>query len=77
MKRCTKWRGLGLGRRETSLETLAEKPDFFLLRTALNDRPQGPPTASHQPPTPPTTNRQPPIATNRRQPPTFEVEKVP
>ena len=40
-----------------------KKPDFFFLRTALKDSPQGPPTANrHQPPTaanhhqPPTTN---------------------
>ena len=61
-----------------------KEPDFFfLLRTALQDRPKGPPTANrqlpstanrHQPPTtnrqqPPATKRQPPTATNR-QPPT-------
>ena len=34
-----------------------KKPDFFLLRTALKDSPQGPPTANRQPP--PTANRQP------------------
>ena len=50
---------------------------FFLLRTALKDRPKGPPTANrqvpstttanfHQPPT--ATNHQPPTATNRRPP---------
>ena len=55
---------------------------FFLLRTALKDRPKGPPTANYQPPPnadqppaanhcqpPPTTNHQPPTATNRHQPP--------
>ena len=58
-------------------------PEIFWSRTALKDRPQGPPIANHQPPTaincpPPTAaNRhQPPIAANH-QPPTFEVEKVP
>ena len=61
-------------------------PDFFcLLRTALKDRPKGPPTANRrqppptasgdQPPTanhyqpPPTTNHQPPTAANHHQPP--------
>ena len=48
---------------------------FFLLRTALKDRPKGPPTANRQLPLtanrhqPPTTNRHQPTATNRRQPP--------
>ena len=56
---------------------------FFWLRTALRDRPKGPPTANHQPPTatnrqpptadhcqpPPTTNHQPPTAANHHQPP--------
>ena len=41
---------------------------FFLLRTALKDRPKGPPTANRQLP-PTATNRQPPTA-NRDQPPT-------
>ena len=40
---------------------------FFLLRAALKDRPQGPPTANRQPLT--STNHQSPTATNRRQPP--------
>ena len=59
-------------------------PDFFLLRTALKDRPKGPPTANRQPPTatnchqpptvnrcqpPPTTHHQLPTAANRCQPP--------
>ena len=49
---------------------------FFLLRTALKDRPQRPPTANRQPPTasgnqPPTANHcQPPPITNHRPPPT-------
>ena len=42
-----------------------KKPGFFLLRTALTDSPQGPPTANRQPP---TANRQP--STANRQPPT-------
>ena len=37
---------------------------FFLLRTALKDRPKGPPTANHQPP--PTANHQPPPTANRQ-----------
>ena len=49
---------------------------FFLLRTALKDRPKGPPTANHQLP-PTASGDQPPNAnhyhqsptTNRRQPP--------
>ena len=36
---------------------LKEPNIFFLLRTALMDRPQGPPTANRQPPT--AANRQP------------------
>ena len=45
-----------------------KKPTFFFRRTALEDSPQGPPTATrHQPP---TTNRQPPTANRRRLPPT-------
>ena len=47
--------------------------DFFLLRTALRDRPKGPSTANRrQPPTanhcqpPPTANREPPTAANRQ-----------
>ena len=43
---------------------------FVLLRTALKDSPQGPPTANrHQPP--PTANCQPPSAANRHQPQTI------
>ena len=42
---------------------------FFLLRTALKDRPKGPPTANRQ--LPPTANRrQLPTAANRQPPPT-------
>ena len=45
-------------------------PDFFffLLRTALKDRPKGPPTANHQPP--PTASHQPPPTASGGQPPT-------
>ena len=62
----------GLTRRFTG--GVLKKLDFFLLRTALRDRPKGPSTGNHQPPAnhhqPPTANRrQPPAATNR-QPPT-------
>ena len=52
-----------------------KEPSFFLLRTALKDRPQGPSTANRQPlPTatnrqPPTTNHHQPTATNSHQPP--------
>ena len=41
---------------------------FFLLRTALRDRPKGPPTANHQPP--PTANQRQPPAPTKCQPPT-------
>ena len=56
--------------------------DFFLLRTALRDRPKGPPTANHQPPAttnrqpPPTASRQPPTA-NRQSPPTGNRQSPP
>ena len=40
---------------------------FFLLRTALKDRPKGPPTANRQLPS--TANRHQPSTTNRHQPP--------
>ena len=46
---------------------LWDREFFFLLRTALKDRPKGPPTANHQ--TPPTANRQPPTTANCHQPP--------
>ena len=50
--------------------------DFFLLRTALKDRPKGPPTAnSHQLPT--ATNRQPPTAANRQRRPTANCQPLP
>ena len=49
---------------------------FFLLRTALKDRPKGPSTANHQPP--PTANcRQPPAATNRQPPTTANRHQPP
>ena len=58
--------------------------DFFLLRTALRDRPKGPSTANHQPPQtanrhqPPTANRrQPPAATNRQPPTTAKRHQPP
>ena len=55
---------------------------FFLLRTALKDRPKGPPTANHQPPTanrqPPSTNCQPlPTATNHQSPTTNRRQSPP
>ena len=56
---------------------------FFLLRTALKDRPKGPPTANRQLPStanrhrPPTTNRHQPPATNRRQPPAATNRQLP
>ena len=49
-------------------------PFCLLLRTALKDSPQGPPTANRQPPT--VTNRQPPTAANR-QPPTAANRQPP
>ena len=54
-----------------------------LLRTALKDRPQGPPTANRQPPSianrqpPPTTNRQPLPTATSRQPPTTNPHQPP
>ena len=48
---------------------------FFLLRTALQDRPKGPPTANRQPPT--ATNRQPPTAANRQRRPTANGQPLP
>ena len=56
---------------------------FFLLRTALKDRPKGPQTANRQLPStanrhqPPTTNRHQPPATNRRQPPAATNRQLP
>ena len=60
-------------------------PDFFfLLRTALKDRPKGLPTANRQLPStanrqqPPTaTNRQPPTAANRQRRPTANCQPLP
>ena len=62
-------------------------PDYFfftfLLRTALKDRPKGPPTANRQLPStanrhqPPTTHRHQPPATNRRQPPAATNRQLP
>ena len=50
------------------------EPNFFLLlRTALMDCPQGPPTANHQPP--PTVNRQLRPTANRHQPPTTNHQR--
>ena len=47
-----------------SLKAVLKEPVFFLFRTALKDRPKGPPTAnSHQPPT--STHQTPPTAANR------------
>ena len=48
---------------------------FFLLRTALKNRPKGPPTANRQPPT--ATNRQPPTAANRQRRPTANCQPLP
>ena len=56
---------------------------FFLLRTALKERPKGPPTANRQLPSTanrhqrPTTNRHQPPATNRRQPPAATNRQLP
>ena len=56
------------------------RTSFFLLRTALKDRPKGPPTA--KPPTAtnrqsPTTNRHQPPTANRHQPPTANRHQPP
>ena len=59
---------LGLTKKEPESRAVLKEPDFFLLlRTALADRPKGPPTANRQ--LPPTTNRHQPPTTNRHQPP--------
>ena len=51
-----------------SARAVLKGPDFFfLLRTALKDRPKGPPTANRQLPS--TANRHQPPTTNRHQPP--------
>ena len=63
--------------------SLRDEIFFFLLRTALKDRPKGPPTANRQLPTtanchqPPTTNRHQPPATNRRQLPAATNRQLP
>ena len=56
------------GRRGPSPGRSLRNQMFVLLRTALKDRPKGPPTANHYQP-PPTTNPQPPTAANHHQPP--------
>ena len=43
-----------------------------MLRTALKDSPQGPPTANHQSPLTATNRHQPPTAADRHQPPTAQ-----
>ena len=58
------------------VQASASTCQFFLFRTALKDRPKGPPTANHQPP--PTTNRQPlPTATNHQSPSTNRRQPPP
>ena len=60
-----------------------KEPIFFLLRTALNDRPKGQPTANRQLPStanrhqPPTTNRDQPPTTNHQPPPTASGDQPP
>ena len=69
----------------TFIRAVLKGPDFFfVLRTALKDRPKGPPTANRQlPPTanrrqpPPTANHQPPAATNRQLPTTANRHQPP
>ena len=70
-----RWPSIPLRDDLTAREVLWEL-DHFLLRTALKDRPKGPPTANPQPPTTANrhqllaaTNRQPPTTANRHQPP--------
>ena len=62
-----------------SNSTVLKEPDyFFLLRTALKDRPKGPPTANRQlPPTTNCTNCQPPTATNRQLPTAANCQRRP
>ena len=57
----------GMGRRRTEAGGSLRDEIFFLLRTALKDRPTGPPTANRQLPS--TANRHQPPTTNRHQPP--------
>ena len=63
--------------------SLRDQIFFFLLRTALKDRPKGPPTANRQLPStanrhqPPTTNRHQPPATNRHRPPAATNRQLP
>ena len=63
--------------------SLRDEIFFCLLRTALKDRPKGPPTANRQLPStanrhqPPTTNRHQPPATNRCQPPAATNRQLP
>ena len=63
--------------------SLRDQIFFFLLRTALKDRPKGPSTANRQLPStanrhqPPTTNCHQPPATNRRQPPAATNRQLP
>ena len=70
----------GRGTYQGSGGSLRDEIFFFWLRTALKDRPKGPPTANRQlpstanrhqpPPTASTNRRQPPAATNRQLPTT-------
>ena len=76
--------GARQGRETGSREFLRKQGGpFFLLRTALKDRPRGPPTANRQlPPTasrhqPPTANRQPRPTVNRCQPPPTTHHQLP
>ena len=50
-------------------------PDFLLLRTALKERPKGPPTANRQ--LPPTANRHQPPTANRQPRPTANRQPLP
>ena len=50
---------------------------FFLLRTALKDRPKGPPIVNHQPPPTAANRRQPPTAANRQPRPTANRQPLP
>ena len=83
---CPPPRGLHPGR------SLRDEIFSFLRRTALMDRPKGPPTANRQPPTatnrqrrptancqplPPTTNHQSPTTNGRQPPPTATNHQLP
>ena len=64
---CCVSRNFGLGGKSVTQGGPLGTRFFFLLRTALKDRPKGPPTANRQPP---TANHQPPPTASGDQAPT-------